>query len=487
MAEVTEFDELDPQEFHLVPEGATGFPVLLAKAAEMVKEEAEKAEMDAKERHGLDTSDFAFPKQRKEPINDAAHVRNALSRFGQVQGVSAEEKHEAARRILARAKHFGIDVSEDSDVAQAAKQTADDKAVPRSEAETQTDEVSEDVASGTDPDNEDGGESHESGWTAVMHTSQGTTADDKAVPRSEADSQTDGAQKAEGDGAGTAAPDAAGATANAEHEAATQTAEVEKADATTPGSDAWEHEDVALGEKAEHLVSQLADVVHTFTEREKAEGGASKELRRAAKAARSLLKNTDRLRKVADQMTDTSELVKVLGEYDAARRAEKKAQKDAKAEKAAKRERKAAKAAEEAAKAVDDSEQNPELAKARAELTALQERVEKMESADAKRIVTDPSALVTALRGGPESAGNVFKQLEDDLAAAKETYEKNPSRVNESRMKEAGNRLVKAKLIAQDTSRTEDPRYVSASLRGQGFPMFVNSQSYTDPQVEDRR
>ena len=31
---------------------------------------------------------FAFPKERKEPIHDAAHVRNAIARFKQVQGVT---------------------------------------------------------------------------------------------------------------------------------------------------------------------------------------------------------------------------------------------------------------------------------------------------------------------------------------------------------------------------------------------------------------
>lgn len=31
---------------------------------------------------------FAFPKQRKEPLTDATHVRNAIVRFDQVIGVS---------------------------------------------------------------------------------------------------------------------------------------------------------------------------------------------------------------------------------------------------------------------------------------------------------------------------------------------------------------------------------------------------------------
>jgi len=29
---------------------------------------------------------FAFPKERKEPIHDAAHVRNAIARFNQLLG-----------------------------------------------------------------------------------------------------------------------------------------------------------------------------------------------------------------------------------------------------------------------------------------------------------------------------------------------------------------------------------------------------------------
>ena len=35
---------------------------------------------------------FAFPKERKEPLTDAQHVRNAVARFDQVIGVSAEER-----------------------------------------------------------------------------------------------------------------------------------------------------------------------------------------------------------------------------------------------------------------------------------------------------------------------------------------------------------------------------------------------------------
>jgi hypothetical protein len=39
----------------------------------------------------LDEQEFAFPEERKEPLADARHVRNAIARFGQVEGVSDAE------------------------------------------------------------------------------------------------------------------------------------------------------------------------------------------------------------------------------------------------------------------------------------------------------------------------------------------------------------------------------------------------------------
>ena len=53
---------------------------------------------------------FAFPKERKEPLNDANHVRNAIARFNQVEGVTEAERAAAWRRIKAAAKRFGVDV-----------------------------------------------------------------------------------------------------------------------------------------------------------------------------------------------------------------------------------------------------------------------------------------------------------------------------------------------------------------------------------------
>jgi len=72
------------------------------------------AELDQDERDSLADDRFAFPKERKEPIEDAAHVRAAIARFNQVEGVSDEERDAAWRRILAAAKKFGVEVTEKS-------------------------------------------------------------------------------------------------------------------------------------------------------------------------------------------------------------------------------------------------------------------------------------------------------------------------------------------------------------------------------------
>jgi hypothetical protein len=72
------------------------------------------AELDAAERNDIPDSKFAFPKQRKEPIEDAAHVRNAIARFNQVEGVTDAERDEAWHRIVRAAKKFGVEVHEKS-------------------------------------------------------------------------------------------------------------------------------------------------------------------------------------------------------------------------------------------------------------------------------------------------------------------------------------------------------------------------------------
>ena len=69
-------------------------------------------EMTTDKREHLPDSAYAFPKQRKEPLTDASHVRNALARFDQVEGVSDEDRELAFANIKKAAKHFGVDMQE---------------------------------------------------------------------------------------------------------------------------------------------------------------------------------------------------------------------------------------------------------------------------------------------------------------------------------------------------------------------------------------
>jgi uncharacterized protein DUF6582 len=63
-------------------------------------------------RSDLPDSVFAYPAQRKEPMTNAAHVRNALARFDQVEGVTDAQRSSAFANIKKAATHFGVDVSE---------------------------------------------------------------------------------------------------------------------------------------------------------------------------------------------------------------------------------------------------------------------------------------------------------------------------------------------------------------------------------------
>jgi hypothetical protein len=73
------------------------------------------------EKHGqltaqsdLPDSVYAFPKQRKEPLTDAQHVRNAAARFDQVTGVSDADRSLAFANIEKAAKHYDVNLSETS-------------------------------------------------------------------------------------------------------------------------------------------------------------------------------------------------------------------------------------------------------------------------------------------------------------------------------------------------------------------------------------
>lgn len=74
-------------------------------------EPLEKPKRDAT-RSNLPEAVFAFPRQRKEPMTDAQHVRNAVARFDQVLDVSDEDRALAFVNIEKAAKHYGVNLSE---------------------------------------------------------------------------------------------------------------------------------------------------------------------------------------------------------------------------------------------------------------------------------------------------------------------------------------------------------------------------------------
>jgi len=79
-----------------------------------IEEESIMAKLDTEKRDEIPASQFAFPKQRKEPLENASHVRNAIARFNQVEDVSDEERNEAWKRIKSAAKKYDVEVSEES-------------------------------------------------------------------------------------------------------------------------------------------------------------------------------------------------------------------------------------------------------------------------------------------------------------------------------------------------------------------------------------
>jgi hypothetical protein len=72
------------------------------------------AKLDQAHRDHISAREYAFPKQRKEPLEDASHVRNAVARFDQVQDVTDTERDEAWTRIKSAAKKFGVELHEHS-------------------------------------------------------------------------------------------------------------------------------------------------------------------------------------------------------------------------------------------------------------------------------------------------------------------------------------------------------------------------------------
>jgi len=80
-----------------------------------------KATWKPYEKHGrltkqsdLPDSVYAFPKQRKEPLTDAQHVRNAVARFDQVIDVSNADRALAFANIEKAANYYDVNLAETS-------------------------------------------------------------------------------------------------------------------------------------------------------------------------------------------------------------------------------------------------------------------------------------------------------------------------------------------------------------------------------------
>jgi hypothetical protein len=63
-------------------------------------------------RSDLPDTVFAFPAQRKEPMTDAEHVRNAVARFDQVIDVSDADHALAFANIAKAAHYYDVELSE---------------------------------------------------------------------------------------------------------------------------------------------------------------------------------------------------------------------------------------------------------------------------------------------------------------------------------------------------------------------------------------
>lgn len=80
--------------------------------------------LEEQDRDRLRDGSFAYVDRSGErhlPIHDAAHVRNAMSRFSQTDFDGDTSKRGAARNILRAAKRHGIEVAPDDAVAKAAR------------------------------------------------------------------------------------------------------------------------------------------------------------------------------------------------------------------------------------------------------------------------------------------------------------------------------------------------------------------------------
>ena len=82
------------------------------------------AQLDTEDREKMDKRKFAYVDKEGEghlPINDDAHVRNAMARFNQTDFESGAKKETARKKIVKAAKRQGIKVAKGDNVAKSRK------------------------------------------------------------------------------------------------------------------------------------------------------------------------------------------------------------------------------------------------------------------------------------------------------------------------------------------------------------------------------
>ena len=100
-------------------------PTLRSPSSQIFKDKDDKEMPETTwkphEKHGglmmqsdLPDSVYAFPKQRKEPLTDAQHVRNAVARFDQVIDVSDADRALAFANIEKAANYYDVNLAETS-------------------------------------------------------------------------------------------------------------------------------------------------------------------------------------------------------------------------------------------------------------------------------------------------------------------------------------------------------------------------------------
>lgn len=101
------------------------FETATFKTVPITKETASiEKKLDSKDRKEMSKTEFGIPELKKYPLNDAAHVKSAISYFSKAP---SKYKHSLALKIIKAAKKYGVEVSKTSDVYKEAHKSSKSK------------------------------------------------------------------------------------------------------------------------------------------------------------------------------------------------------------------------------------------------------------------------------------------------------------------------------------------------------------------------